>query len=170
MGLYVNAYGMSILRFFVAVIIVWLAVVMLWLAITQIANRTRYFAFGALLTAFVAVWVSVGLNPDKMIADYNLKMNGKLDIGYICSLSADAVPSIVNHIKELPKDKQQKAAGKVLEKWPISEFSDWRSMNFGRSDAAWSIHDNRQQLQIWGKGYEPDRSDDMDRADDWEAR
>jgi hypothetical protein len=164
MGLYVNAYGMSVLRFFVAVIIVWLAAVMLWLAITQIANRSHHFAFGALLTAFVCVWVSGVLNPDLMIADYNLKRDKKIDIGYICALSADAVPVIVNNIDKMNGEKKTKAAGMLLDKWPAKEFDDWRTMNLGRCKAAWSIHNNRQQLQVWGKGYNPDSMYDSRRA------
>ncbi len=155
MALYIRAYGMSELRFYVGAAIAWLFLSLIWLLATNSFRKTNAFAFGALLSLYATVWVSVALNPDRLVATYNIERDKNLDIAYLCGLSCDAVPPIMANLDRLPKAKQKEAAYYLTIGPAAKDFQDWRTMNYGRYQAAWSLYGQRERLKRLSKGFEP---------------
>ncbi|MGH7429565.1 MAG: DUF4153 domain-containing protein, partial [Candidatus Methylomirabilaceae bacterium] len=61
--LYVSAYGLTELRFYVTAIMAWLAVVFIWFVATVLRGRRAWFAVGALAAAFLTVVILHAINP-----------------------------------------------------------------------------------------------------------
>jgi hypothetical protein len=96
--LYENAYGFTRLRTYTHVAIFWMGAVFLTFLVLLLAGRLRAFApvVGVCFAGFVA---TLGLlNVDAFIVRQNvgrLRETGKVDVAYLASLSADAVPGLV---------------------------------------------------------------------------
>jgi hypothetical protein len=96
--LYEEAYGFTILRVYPHVFMVWLAVLFAFLLILLIIRKPRYVATGALLAAIGFVVTMNIMNPDAFIVRQNLaryEAGEELDVGYLGSLSEDAVPHLI---------------------------------------------------------------------------
>ncbi|MEX1112649.1 MAG: DUF4173 domain-containing protein [Candidatus Andersenbacteria bacterium] len=141
LSLYIDAYGMTILRFYVAAFLILLLVLFVLLAIKFIAlKREQFFLFGSLL-AVATFLITVNLvNPDAFILRFNLErysQTGKLDPSYIRELSADAEPwkitmyqQLDGEDKEVVRELLQKQKDK-LEK----SSTNWQSANLSRARA-----------------------------------
>jgi hypothetical protein len=139
MYLYVDEYGLTQLRFYVAAFMVWLAVVLAWFVLTVLRGRRDRFAFGALVAAFAAVLAINAVNPDAIVARTNLDRmqdGERFDAHYLTRLSADAVPVIVEALPSM-KEADRRTIVDSIE--PPSRWSrddaDWRTWNLGRSRA-----------------------------------
>lgn len=97
---YVDAFGISRLRVYTAAFVVWIAALLILLATSVARGRRDRFAPGAIITAFVVVLALNVVNPDALIARVNIDRHiddgAELDIGYLGTLSEDAVPTIVD--------------------------------------------------------------------------
>jgi hypothetical protein len=133
--LYQQAYGLTELRVYAAASMVWLGFVLLWFLLTVLPGRRERFSFGATLLLVLVIMGLHGLNPDALIARVNLTraLQGKpLDTEYLTSLSADAIPTILNYLPRL-QTAQQEAIRAQLQKHPIHQApKDWRSWNWSR--------------------------------------
>lgn len=107
LALYEWTYGFTQMRIFVHTFMVWMALVLCWYVLTLWYRPTR-FAAGALMCLFGFV-VSLNLiNPDVMIVEKNLQRYqtmGHLDLEYLTSLSADAVPALIELNTIIEKDR-----------------------------------------------------------------
>lgn len=142
MRLYQEAYGLTEQRFYATSFLIWIAVVLFWLAWTVLRGRRRSFAFGALVSAFVAAAMLVVINPDAVIARTNLaraESGAQLDAAYTASLSGDAVPVLLPALAELPSGARCRIARRLLDRWPPDARSDWRS---------WSLSDARARAAV----------------------
>lgn len=96
LSLYIDAYGQTLLRFYVAGFIMLLLVLFTLLAIKFIqAKQEQFFTFGTLLISAAFLVVVNILNPDGFIVNSNLQQfnqTGKIDVYYIGRLSADSTP------------------------------------------------------------------------------
>lgn len=141
LSLYIDVYGMTLLRFYVAGFIMLLLVMFFLLAVKFIkSKKEQFFAFGALLsiTAFLVV-VNI-MNPDAFIAKTNLKQytqTRKLDVVYMGQLSADAEPWKIELYKKLQgEDKENFRKWLQTQKNNLQKSSaDWQSANLSRSRA-----------------------------------
>ncbi len=108
MGLYEAAYGYTELRLYVYLFMLWLGALLLWFVGTLWVRPYR-FAIGliAVVIGFVAT-INL-INPDAFIVKQNLahyQETGDLDMFYLTTLSADAVPQLMNAHQIIAGDAQ----------------------------------------------------------------
>lgn len=96
--LYEAAYGFTRLRTYTHVFIIWLGLLLAVTVALDMLRQVRWFAFAALVAAVGFAMTLPVLNVDAFIARSNVARvaQGKdLDVGYLASLSTDAVPALV---------------------------------------------------------------------------
>ena len=149
-------YGMTTVRLYPMIFMTWLGVVFVWFALTVLRNQRKYFAWGALWSAFFILAAAHVLNPDAYIVRTNIelmKQGREFDAGYNADLSQDAVPAILNSISDL-SDRDQCIVRMTLwgRFWSRHEqdANDIRSWNLSRSNAKPFLIENTKIL-----GYEP---------------
>lgn len=119
MSLYIDAYGLTRLRVYTAGFMIWIVTVFLWLYFTIYRERIRRFAFGMLLSGYVATLIMVAINPDALIVRTNLdrgkagtlltqpdRADGAVDTEYFGDLSADAIPAALKGFPSLSRGDQ----------------------------------------------------------------
>lgn len=150
MYLYTQQFGLTELRLYASLFMAWIFIVLLWFLLTVLRDRRDRFAFGALLSGFAAILLINALNPDALIARTNIarfEAGLRFDAAYLASLSADAVPVLVEALPEIgdqPLDEDA-ASGASEEPLPTleeevrarwrKEPDDWRTWNLSRSRA-----------------------------------
>ncbi|HWJ22244.1 MAG TPA: DUF4173 domain-containing protein [Gemmatimonadaceae bacterium] len=142
MRLYQSEYGLTETRFYATVCMGWLAVVLAWFAATVLRGRgTPAFAFGALVSAWLAVAALDVANPDAIIARTNLarlERGARFDPSYVRTLSADATPVIAGTFATLPASMSAPDRCELeqsLVRWRRVRSSDWRGWNAARERA-----------------------------------
>ncbi len=156
--IYQAAYGLTESRFYGAAFLGWLTLLTLWFAATVLRGRRERFARAALVSAFALVAVLVALNPDMRIARTNLARAGAVppgadpsgaavDADYLASLSADAVPTLLAALPELPPGPRCVLARGLLKQWGPGNVgaADWRSWN-------WSVASARDLVSVKAEG------------------
>ncbi|OGE73789.1 MAG: hypothetical protein A3I07_02280 [Candidatus Doudnabacteria bacterium RIFCSPLOWO2_02_FULL_42_9] len=141
LSLYIDAYGMTLLRFYVTGFIILLSVLFILLAIKFVkSKREQFFVFGMLLS-IIGFLVTINLiNPDTYIAKSNIDQfnrTGKIDVSYFRELSADATPLKIELYNKLTgEDKAVLQELLLKEKDKLRKTStDWQSANFSRARA-----------------------------------
>lgn len=120
MGLYVSAYGLTELRFYVTAFMVWLAAIFGWFALTVLRGRREHFATGAFFGGVAAVALLNLVNPEAIIARTNLARaaaGARFDAGYLASLSADALPTVVAALPSLGSADRCEVASRLHRRW-----------------------------------------------------
>jgi len=100
MRLYEAAFGYTELRLYVYVSIIWLGLLLFWF-LYGLWRRPDRFALGAIVVVMGFLVTLNLLNPDAFIVRQNVARywaGGALDANYLESLSADAVPALVDAI------------------------------------------------------------------------
>ncbi|TVP42496.1 MAG: DUF4173 domain-containing protein [Gemmatimonadales bacterium] len=155
---YQDAYGLTEPRFYGVAFLGWLTLVGAWFGVTVLRGRREQFAFPALLSAFVLVIALFAVNPDAWIARANLARSESalvsptpgspgFDADYLASLSADAVPTLLDALPHLPSDAQCRLAAHLLERWGNGAASDWRSWNLATARARGRVRAEGSELQ-----------------------
>jgi hypothetical protein len=132
MRLYQAAYGLTELRLYVSVGIVVLAAVLAWLAFTVLRGHRERFAWGVVVTAFVSLVAVHLLDPHAMIARVNITRaiaGAEYDGGYLRGLSADAVPTLLSRMDELPHAARCEVAHHLEARWGDERPGGWRTWN-----------------------------------------
>lgn len=126
MRLYVQEYGLTELRLYTTAFMFWLGLLLAWFVATVLRGRRERFAFGATVTGLAAIALLHLLNPDAVIVRTNVgrftqsaQVQGAepLDIPYISSLSADAVPALLAALSQLPAEQACTVAGSLKTAW-----------------------------------------------------
>ena len=134
MRLYTAAYGLTEDRFFATAFLLLVSAVLVWFAVVVLADRRQQFAFGTLIAAYVTAAILFVVNPDAVIARVNIDraLSGTavlpLDRVHATSLSADAVPVLLDRLPALDPAAQCAIAKRLLERWPPAQptsFSNW---------------------------------------------
>jgi len=149
MRLYVGAFGLSEVRVYATAFMLYLAGVFAWFAWTTLRGQRRRFAFGALIQGFVVLGGLHLLNPDALIVRTNLARppaERPFDGWYAASLSADAVPLLLDALPRLDERAHCSVAAGLLEQRSRLERDDWRSWNFARSHALRLLNDQSAGL------------------------
>ena len=149
MRLYVGAFGLSEIRVYATAFMLYLAGVFAWFAWTTLRGQRRRFAFGALIQGFVVLGGLHLLNPDAFIVRTNLARppaERPFDGWYAASLSADAVPPLLDVLPRLDERAQCSVAAGLLEQRTRLERNDWRNWNFARSRALRLLKDQSAGL------------------------
>ncbi len=150
MRLYVAAYGLSEIRVYATAFMLYLAGVFAWFAWTTLRGQRRRFAFGALVQGFAVLGGLHLINPDAFIVRTNLARppaERPFDGWYAASLSADAVPLLVEALPRLDGREQCRVAAGLGDQLRKLERDDWRNWNFARSRARRLLHDPETRLQ-----------------------
>ena len=134
MRLYQQEFGLTELRLYTTAFMLWLAVVFLWFLGTVLRGRRARFTFGAVVAGFVVVASLNALNPDALIARVNVERAAArepLDVDYVTSLSADAVPTLVELLPTMSADDREYVRAELLAS-SRGDDADWRSWNLSR--------------------------------------
>ncbi len=141
LSLYVDTYGMTVLRLYVIGFIMLLAALFILVAVKFIwSKHEQFFAFGMLLSVIAFLAIVNLVNPDAFIASANLeryRLTGKVDVPYIATLSSDAAPwKIALYRQVTGDDKSLLQAGLHRDKDSLEQARiHWQSANLSRSQA-----------------------------------
>ncbi|MFJ2086713.1 DUF4153 domain-containing protein [Micromonospora chokoriensis] len=131
MQVYADAYGATRLRLVVATIELWLGLLFVLVGVAVVRLRADWLPRLVIGTAVLALLGLALVNPDRLIAERNVDrylQTGRLDIGYLSGLSADAVPALAR----LPEPVRVCALGQIAAELPRDGF--WET-NLGRERA-----------------------------------
>jgi hypothetical protein len=140
MYLYTSEFGLTELRLYTTIFMFWISVVLIWFVLTVMRSHRDRFAFGALVAGFAAILAINAMNPDALIANTNidrLQEGKRFDPYYLTTLSADAVPVIVQSLPEIgqkPVWQDFTLQQEILYTWS-KKPKDWRTWNLGRTRA-----------------------------------
>lgn len=150
--LYEQTYGFTELRLYSHIFIIWLAIVfVLLLAHIMLERRENKLAFQIFITLIAFMALTNIINPDAFVARQNIERlhtTGKIDLGYLFSLSNDAIPEI-SKLSDDSNESTQKSVRSYLNSERESlEHRDksWRAYNISRSHAVNILNENSNKL------------------------
>ncbi len=138
MSLYQDAYGYTVLRVFVDGLELWFGLLVAMLLVALVRLSASWVPRAVLVSGAVFTLGFAAMNPEAWVADRNIdryEATGRIDTAYLASLSADAVPVLVDR---LPPDMAACVAAGA-EGGPSGLTDDWLSWNLGRSRAAAAV-------------------------------
>ena len=136
MNLYIEAYGLTQLRFFTTAFMFWLVIVFAWFCATVLQDRRERFLGGVYATGIAAVFVLAAIDPIGRIAEYDVEFGrrtGRHDAVHLASLGPDAVPALIEVLPEVPAEQRCPAVTSLLRNY--TEETDIRSWNHSRERA-----------------------------------
>jgi hypothetical protein len=155
MRLYQAVYGLTEDRFYATGMLLMMGAVLLWFAATVLRGRRGSFAFGTLIIAGATGVVLNAVNPDAIIARVNIARAGtalpgtqqQLDVAYATSLSADAVPVLIDALPEIRGDASGRIAQRLLLRWAPDEPAPLRTWNWSEARARREVQANAEWLR-----------------------
>jgi hypothetical protein len=151
--LYHASYGLTESRLYAMVLLIWIGLMLLWLAATVLRGRRGSFAFGALGSGLATVALLFVISPDAVIARANVARMAsadapvRFDVAYATSLSADAVPVLIDALPALPLDVQCPLARHLLRRWPPDRERSIRSWNWSAAKASDAVREHEARLR-----------------------
>jgi hypothetical protein len=133
MDVYADTYGLTRQRVLVALCEMWLGVVFLMVVIAGIRLKALWLPRAATAAGVLALLALAVANPDRLIADRNItryEQLNRIDIVYLSTLSADAVPAL-NRLNGENRDCALQPIDRDLRDDP----DDWRGWNLSREQA-----------------------------------
>lgn len=151
MYLYMRVYGLTELRFYTSVFMGWLVILLIGFVFTVLRQQRSQFTLVALFSGLIVIGLLHFINPDARIAQINLAQllqqseqsellkKQKFDADYLTSLSADAIPLLVEQLPQIPQ-QQRCRMHQLLTKHSVlvKKMPDWRNWH-------WSHYQARQQ-------------------------
>ncbi|HET7720873.1 MAG TPA: DUF4173 domain-containing protein, partial [Acidimicrobiales bacterium] len=146
LGLYTDAYGLTMLRVVAFVFAVWIGVVLVLagLALGGV-GADRAWLVGAALVAGLGLLLGLNVvNPEAIVVRHNVDRATRaqpVDPDYLAELSDDAVPALVKALPRLAEPERAEVLGAACEgpDWP---FDGWAAANTSRRRAT----DARQRV------------------------
>ena len=151
--LYHESYGLTESRFYAMVLLFWIGAMLFWLAGTVLRGRRDSFAFGTLASGLATVALLFVINPDAVIARANVARMAsadapvRFDVAYATSLSADAVPVLIDALPALPRNVQCPLARHMLRRWPPGHDRSIRSWNWSAARASDAVREHEARLR-----------------------
>jgi hypothetical protein len=151
--LYHASYGLTESRFYAAVLLIWIGAMLLWLGATVLRGRRDLFAFGTLASGLATVALLFVISPDAIIARTNAgrmastDAPARFDVAYATSLSADAVPVLLEALPALPPDVRCPLARHMLRRWPPARGLPIRSWSWSGARASRAVRAQEAQLR-----------------------
>jgi hypothetical protein len=151
--LYYASYGLTASRFYAMVLLIWIGAMLVWLGATVLRGRREPFAFGMLASGLAAIALLFVINPDAVIAHTNVaRMTSadatvRFDVAYATSLSADAVPVLIDALPTLPRDVQCPLARHMLRRWAPGRDRSIRSWNWSAARASDAVREHEPRLR-----------------------
>jgi hypothetical protein len=148
LGLYIGVYGLTEDRLYGSAFLVWLALTCIVFGVTVLRGARERFTLGALAAAGLVLAVLAFANPDGTIVRVNGSLDGPVpfDAPYAASLSADAVPALVEVLPRVDPAGYCRVAGTLLTKWG-SPLDDWRSWSVAQWRARRAVEGARATLE-----------------------
>ncbi len=153
MRLYTDEFGLTELRLYTTAFMLWITLTFGWFLATVLRGRRERFMLGALVAGLAILAGLNALNPDGTIAAANAGRQQApradvraFDSAYVLSLSADAVPAVVEALPLMTEADRRRAAAALLRRWSPPETRDWRSWNWSRERAWRTVAENRELL------------------------
>ena len=146
LGLYTEAYGLTMLRVVAFVFAVWIGLVLVLagLALGGIGAERAWLVGGALVAGLTLLLGLNVANPEAIVVRHNIDRATRaqpVDPEYLAELSDDAVPALVRALARLPEPQRAevRAAACEAEDWP---YDGWAAANTSRRRAT----DARQRV------------------------
>src|SRR5690606_22337231 len=95
-------------------------------------GRRERFAFGIIIAGLACIAALHVLNPHALIPRVNLDRAAAGEVydgTYLCTLSADAVPTLLARIDQLPQAERCRVEHMVEERWAGDRPGGWRTWN-----------------------------------------
>ncbi len=130
MAVYEQVYGYTRLRVYVSIAELWLGLLFVLVLVALASLRTGWLPQAVVASVVLALLGTGLLNPDGFIAERNVARyhsTGKIDVLYLRTLSADAVPALAALPEQL-RDCPLRTIGGRLGRQP----DDWQNWNWGR--------------------------------------
>jgi hypothetical protein len=130
MNLYADTYGLTRLRLLVACCEAWFGLVLILILLAGVRIKAPWLPRVAIAAGVLALLGLAAANPDRMIADHNIRQTRTVDLVYLGTLSPDAVPGLTG------LDPAER--GCVLARMNLDLVlypDDWRGWNLGREQA-----------------------------------
>ncbi|OZM83339.1 DUF4153 domain-containing protein [Pseudonocardia sp. MH-G8] len=141
MWLYQEAYGFTTLRLLVLACELWLGACFLLVLVAVVRLHAKPLVREMAAAGLVALLALAVLNPDRFIAAHNVTrhaLTGELDQIYLATLSADAVPALL----ELPQPQRCDTLTRIATRLAEPD-ADWTSWNAARAAARDALADVR---------------------------
>jgi hypothetical protein len=154
--LYHASYGLTESRFYAMVLLIWIGAMLFWLAATVLRGRRESFAFGTLASGLATVALLFVINPDAVVARANVARMAsadapvRFDVAYATSLSADAVPVLIDALPALPRDVQCPLARHMLRRWPPDRERSIRTWSWSAARASDAVREHEARLRSMG--------------------
>jgi hypothetical protein len=146
LGLYTNAYGLTMLRVVAFVFAVWIGVVLVLagLALGGVGADRAWLVGGALVAGLTLLLGLNVANPEAIVVRHNVDRatrSQSVDPEYLAELSDDAVPALVRALPRLPEPERAAVLAAACDDgdWP---FDGWAAANTSRRRAT----DARQRV------------------------
>jgi len=145
LAIYRETFGLTELRLYTAVSLPWLGATLLWFLLLVVRRTTDRALAGAVVLGVAALLALNVLSPDDYIVRTNLDRAAaghELDVAYAASLSADAVPALIEGLPTLQAAAHTDADRCILAlRFARSTEAarlaagDWRAWNYARDHA-----------------------------------
>ena len=139
LGLYTQAYGLTMLRLFSLVFTLWIGTVLVLAggALAGVGAHRAWFTGAALVTGLALLLGLNALNPEAIVARHNVERAARqlaVDPAYLAELSDDAVPALVEGLARLEEPERTAVLAAVCagDDWP---FDGWAAANTSRRRA-----------------------------------
>jgi hypothetical protein len=142
LGLYEDAFGLTMLRLYAKVLAVWIGVAFVLLAVdlAGVGRDRAWLPSAAVAAGLVALLALNVANPEAMVVRHNVdfaERTGRFDPVYLTDLSDDAVPALVDALPRLGPEARQVVLARVCDEMGSAGRATrpWWSYNTAR-DAA----------------------------------
>jgi hypothetical protein len=130
MNLYADTYGLTRLRLLVACCEGWFGLVLLLVLAAGVRIKAPWLPRVAIAAGVLALLGLAAANPDRVIAEHNIRQTRTVDLAYLGNLSPDAAPALAR----LDPRSRDCVLGHI-DLWLRSHPDDWRGWNLGRERA-----------------------------------
>ena len=168
LNLYETAYGFTRLRTLAHVFMIWIGLLLAGVAVLELTKKMKRLAL-ILIIFIVGFGLTINLlNIDRFIVNQNItrtingvdnKAESNLDSGYLFSLSADAIPSLVEFYTDnkIPEDVRDEIGGVLACKFAAIEKSQdksWVSYHYSRNQANTLLEKQSENLEAYPVSYD----------------
>lgn len=153
MRMYIQAYGLSRLRFFVTAFMLLMLVFFAAVVVKEFRKGFPFFKACA-IAAVVSLMLLNHLNPDAWIARTNIHRHteiGRIDMTYLDELSSDAVPALFELTDSADPDIRREVAVQLIDRYKELNEPDpdqtWQETNLSRIRAEKQLASRLEELR-----------------------
>ena len=148
--LYYESFGLTTDRVLALAVMVWVGLTLAWTAATVLRGAPGRFPAGAVLGGLGVLATLNLVNPQAIVARANIgrrTAGASLDVTYLAKMSADAVPTILAHVRSLPDDERCPLLTELARRYGAPDKVDWRAWNLSRQRARDALDGRSTELR-----------------------